>query len=62
MLLIASREKEQYYVTVQKEQQRGKLLCDMGHQKDSDSEAVILVLCSILLAPGKILPNSPGSP
>lgn len=41
------------------QEQRGKLLCDM---KGSASEAVILVLCSVLFAPGKMLPNRPGSP
>lgn len=47
---------------MQKELQRAKSLNDTGHQKGSDSEAVILVLCSVLFAPGKILPNRPGSP
>lgn len=48
---------------MQKEQeQRGKVLCDRGHQKEFDSEPAIQVQCISLLAPGKMLPSRPGSP
>lgn len=44
------------------EQERGKVPCDPGHQKGFDAEPAFQVQCTLLLAPGKMLPSRPGSP